>query len=229
MAAAVRLDTHGPVTTITLDDGKVNALSPATFAAIGDALDEAERAGTVVVLAGRAGVFSAGFDLSVLRGDDPRAAVAMVRDGFELAARLLTFPTPVVAACTGHAIAMGAFTLLSADYRIGADGSFTIAANEVAIGLTVPYAGVEVCRQRLTPAAFNRAVVLAEPFSPADAVTAGFLDRVVAPDEVVPAAQALARSLAALDLDAHAATKLRVRAEALAAIRAGIDAELVGA
>ncbi len=166
------------VATITMDDGKVNVLSPHMLGELNAALDRAEADGAAVVLSGRSGVFSAGFDLAVLRAGGP-AAAAMLRSGFQLAARLLAFPAPVLAVCSGHAVAMGVFLLLSADYRIGAAGPFRITANEVAIGLTMPGAAIELCAARLTPAAFSRAVTLAEVYSPAEAAAAGFLDRVV--------------------------------------------------
>jgi enoyl-CoA hydratase len=212
------------IATITIDDGKVNVLSSAVLVELNAALDQAERDGAVVILAGRDGVFSAGFDLPVLRGGGP-GALAMLRAGFELAARLLAFPRPVVIGCTGHAVAMGVFLLLCGDYRVGASGPYQITANEVAIGLTMPRAAVEICRQRLTPAHFNRAVVLAEKFGPADAVAAGFLDRTVPAARVPEAARGVAAQAAALDRRAHEATKRRARAQALGALRSAIDAD----
>jgi enoyl-CoA hydratase len=212
------------IATITIDDGKVNALSLAVLAGLDAALDQAERDGAVVILAGRDGVFSAGFDLPVLRGGGPDAR-AMLRAGFELAARLLAFPRPVVIACTGHAVAMGVFLLLCGDYRVGATGPYKITANEVAIGLTMPRAAVEICRQRLTPAHFNRAVVLAEAFAPADAVAAGFLDRTVPAPSLPEVARGVAAQAATLDRRAHEATKRRARAHALGAVRSAIDAD----
>jgi enoyl-CoA hydratase len=209
--------------TITMDDGKVNALSPDMLAGINAALDQAEADGKVVVLTGRPGILSAGFDLRVLQARDQQAA-AMVRGGFELAARILAFPQPVVIACPGHAVAMGSFLLLSADYRIGAAGPYKITANEVAIGMTMPLAAIEICRQRLTTAHLTRVIALAEVFAPDDAAAAGFLDRVVPAGELAEAAAAAAARLGALDRTAHAATKLRLRAGALAAIRADIEA-----
>ncbi len=113
--------------------------------------------------------------------------------------------------------------LLSGDYRVGAAGPYKITANEVAIGLTMPRPAVEICRQRLAPAHFSRAVVNAEVYAPDAAVGAGFLDRVVGGAQLADAARDVARQLRTLDLDAHAATKLRAREEALAAIQAGID------
>jgi len=224
MGTLVSYQREDAMVIITMDDGKVNVLSLQMLAELNAALDRAERDRAVVVLAGRDGVFSAGFDLPVLRAGGPDA-LAMLRAGFELAARVLAFPLPVTVACTGHAIAMGVFLLLSGDYRIGADGPYKITANEVAIGLTMPRAAVEICRQRLAPAQFNRAVILAEVFPPADAVAAGFLDRIDAPSTVRDTARAAAATMATLDLDAHGATKLRAREQALTALRAAIEAD----
>jgi len=222
MTALVTYQLDDSVATITMDDGKVNVLSPLMLADLGAALDRAEADRAVVVLSGRPGVFSAGFDLPVLMSGGP-AAEDMLRSGFELAERILSFPAPVLVACTGHAVAMGLFLLLSADYRIGSAGPYKFTANEVAIGLVMPQAAVEICRQRLGPAHLTRVLVLAEVFSPDDAVAAGILDRVLPESQLRPAARAAADGLARLDLAAHAATKLRVRHRALTALRGAIE------
>ena len=224
MQTAVSYRLEDSIATITMDDGKVNALSPAMLGELDAALDRAEADRAVVLLSGRPGIFSAGFDLRVLNAGGPESA-AMLCAGFALAERLLSFPRPVVIACTGHAVAMGVFLLLSGDYRVGAAGPYTFAANEVAIGLTIPRAAVEILRQRLTPAHFSRAAVLAEPFSPADAVQAGFLDRVVSAADLHTVARGTAERVAALDMDAHLAAKLRARQHTLNAVRAAIDAD----
>ncbi|MGH8323497.1 MAG: crotonase/enoyl-CoA hydratase family protein [Steroidobacteraceae bacterium] len=212
------------VATITMDDGKVNVMSIAMLSALNAALDSATADRAVVVLTGRPGVFSGGFDLKVLGAGGPDAQ-KMLRMGFELAYRILSFPTPVVVACTGHAIAMGVFLVLAADYRLGAEGPFKIGANEVAIGMTMPHFGVEMCRQRLAPAHFNRAVMFAEMFAPADALTAGFLDRVVPPADLPNEAQKLAAAMTKLNPAVFTATKQRVREQAVTAVRAAIDAD----
>jgi enoyl-CoA hydratase len=212
------------IATITMDDGKMNALSPTMFAELNAALDRAKADRAAVVLSGRAGVFSAGFDLRVLRAGGPDS-VQMVRTGFELAERILAFPAPVVVACTGHAIAMGVFLVLAGDYRVGTTGAFKVGANEVAIGIVMPHFGVEMCRQRLAPAHFHRAVINAEIYTPEDAVSAGFLDRVVSAGEVQEVARGVAGQLAKLDLHVYSATKLRAREHALKAVRAAIEAD----
>jgi enoyl-CoA hydratase len=165
----VRYEHEEGVATITLDDGKVNVLSPDMLRAIHRALDRAEADGAVVLLRGRPGRFSGGFDLPLLQSGAPEG-IAMVRDGFVLAERLLALPLPVVTACTGHAVAMGLFLLLCGDQIVGIEGDYKLIANEVAIGLTLPFAAIEIVRHRLTPAAAHRAIVLSEAFPPASAV-----------------------------------------------------------
>jgi enoyl-CoA hydratase len=223
MSALVHYDLSDRIASVTMDDGKVNALSNAMLAELGAALDRAEADGAVVLLSGRPGVFSAGFDLGVLRAGGPDAD-RMVLAAFELAVRLLSFPSPVLIACTGHALAMGMLLLLAADLRVGAAGDHKLGLNEVAIGIVMPEFGIEMCRQRLTPAYANRAVVNAEIFTPDEALAGGVLDGVVAPDELARVARERAAELARLDPAVHTATKLRARADALVAIRAAIEA-----
>ncbi len=224
MGSLVSYQLQDGVATITMDDGKVNALSLAMLGEINAALDRAEADEAVVVLTGRPGRFSGGFDLGVINAGGTDAA-DMLNAGFELAERLLSFPRPVVVASTGHTIAMGAFLLLSGDYRIGVRGAFKIVANEVAIGMTMPATAIQICRQRLAPAHFERVVLLAEVYSPDDAVAAGFLDRVVEESELQQVAAEHAQALTALDANAHRYSKLRARREMLAALRSAIEAD----
>lgn len=213
------------VSTIAMDDGKVNAMSVAMMQELNAALDQAEKDRSVVILTGRDGVLSGGFDLAVFKqGMVPLKE--MLRIGANLLVRLLSFPLPIVTACSGHAIAMGSFLLMTTDVRIGADGRFKIGMNEVAIGMTLPYFAVEIARYRLPPAYFNRAAILAEMYSPQEAISPGFLDRVVSSDQLLETARETAAALAKLDMPAHAATKLRVRGPLLEALEQAITSEL---
>ena len=224
MGNAVSYERDGNVSTIVIDDGKANAMSVPTMTEINAALDQAREDRTVVVLTGREGLFSAGFDLAVFK-QGPGPLGEMLRTGGELNARILSFPQPIIAACTGHAIAMGSFLLLSSDYRVGADGPFRIGMNEVAIGLTVPHFALEVAKQRIPVNALTRAALLAEMFSPKDAATVGFLDTVVPPEDVLPVALERARAVSELDMAAHQETKKRVRGSIAAAVREATHAE----
>lgn len=209
------------IATVTMDDGKANVLSSAMLAELNDAFDRARSDNAVVVLAGREGMFSGGFDLKEM-GAGGEAAVALVKKGFLLSERVLSFPRPVVMAAPGHAIAMGLFLLLSGDYRIGARGVFKYQANEVAIGLPIPRAAVEVCRARLTAPAFQRAIPLAEVFSPEDGLASGIVDRLAEPKDLSSEARAVAEGFAKLNATAHTVSKERVREAELGALRAAI-------
>jgi enoyl-CoA hydratase len=226
MSDLTTYELDGQIATITMDDGKVNAFSIAMLQALHAALDRAEQDDAVVLLTGREGYFSAGFDLKVFASGDVERVVEMLRLGATLTERILSFKTPVLAACNGHAVAAGAFVLLAADLRIGTEGPFRLGLNEVQIGLTMPWFAIELARQRLQPAAFSRAVVNAHMYGPGEALTAGFLDRAVDRNELRAASLEGAAELAGLNAAAHTATKLRARQGSLAAIRSAIETEL---
>ncbi|MFW3895990.1 crotonase/enoyl-CoA hydratase family protein [Pseudomonas putida] len=198
------------IATLTLNNGKVNAISPDVIAAFNSALDRAKEDRAVVIVTGQPGILSGGYDLKVMTSS-PQAAMALVTAGSTLARRLLSHPYPIIVACPGHAVAKGAFLLLSADYRIGVEGPFSIGLNEVQIGMTMHHAGIELARDRLGKAAFHRSVINGEMFDPAGAVEAGFLDKVVPAEQLAETALAAARQLKKINMNAHKNTKLKVR------------------
>jgi enoyl-CoA hydratase len=219
---------EGNVATIWIDDGKRNALSPEVLRGIYAALDRAESDHAVVVLTGREGVFSAGFDLNVMRRGGAKA-IGMLRSGYALTARVMAYPHPVIAACNGHSFAMGVFLMLAADYVIGSRGGFRISANEVAIGLTMPRVAAAMLNHRLDPAAYQRAVTLSEEFDPESALDAGFFDELVEPGDLSARAEALADKFRSLDARAHAASKRRIRASLIRKIRFSLPLDLLDA
>ena len=227
MTAPVTYTLTDGVAVITMDDGKANAVSPTLQAGLNAALDQAEKDKAPVVLTGRPGILSAGFDLKILAASG-QPAVDMLNGGIELAIRLLSFPTPIIAACPGHAIAMGVFFLESCDYRIGVKGNYRYTANEVAIGMTMPFSTIEILRHRITPAALSRSVLMAEVFTPENAVETGFLDLVVEESELLDTAMNLAKSYLALNMDAHNHSKKRLRAEVITAMRDGLAKDYAG-
>ncbi|MGB1557134.1 MAG: crotonase/enoyl-CoA hydratase family protein [Oceanococcaceae bacterium] len=224
----VRYEYKDGIAVITLDDGKRNALPPAMFKGIYSALRQAEKDQAIVILTGREGVFSAGYDLKVMKAGNADT-LRMLRAGYSLTARMLEFPYPIIAACNGHCFAMGVFMMLSADYIIGSQGDFQISANEVAIGLTMPRVPCTVLRQRLNPGAFQRAVLLSESFSPEAALQAGFFDALSTPAELMSLAQAKAEDLKKLDMRAHADSKRRIRSKQISTIRRQVPLDLVEA
>ena len=216
------------VATIRIDDGKRNALSPQLLREIYQALDQAESDSASVILTGRESVFSAGFDLNVMKRGGINA-LRMLRAGYALTARVLAYPYPFIVACNGHSLAMGVFLMLSADYVIGSQGDFKIAANEVAIGMTMPRVAAAVLRNRLTPSAYQRAVTVAAYFDVESARDAGFFDELIAPEDLTSRAEACADAFKELDPQAHKVSKRRVRAALIRKIRFSIPLDLLDA
>jgi len=210
------------IATLTLNNGKVNAISPAMVTAFNACLDQAEADRAIVIITGQPGILSGGYDLKVMTSG-PENAINLVASGSALARRMLAHPYPIIVACPGHAIAKGAFLLLSADYRIGAEGSFNIGLNEVLIGMTMHHAGIELAKDRLTKPTFQRSVINGELFNPQGAMVAGFLDQVVAPEQLMDTALNVASLMKKINMTAHRNTKLKVRKALLAALDTAIE------
>lgn len=211
MTDLVNYQLNDGVATITISNGKANALSHEVFEALNTALDRAEQDKAVVILTGQPGIFSGGYDLKEMQ-KGPKEATALVTVGSKFTRRLSAFPFPVISACSGHAIAKGAFVMLSVDYRIGIQGSFKLGLNEVAIGMTMHHAGLEIARHRLVPSHFYRSVVNAEIYNPDGAIEAGFLDEAVEPDALMARANEVAQQFKQLNMKAHAQTKVKAKA-----------------
>ena len=206
---------------LTFDDGKANVIGNAFMDAMIDGLSRAQQEAVAVVITGRTGLLSGGFDLKEIE-KGAEAVKAMMKKGSNMFYRLFSHPQPLIIACTGHAIAAGAFLLLTADNRIGAAGSFKIGLNETSIGSTFPVFAIQFARTRLTPAYLTRSFVQSEVFSPEEAMAAGFLDEVQPPESVMDTAMELAQRLGKLPATAYAQNKLDIRKPAIDAIRASL-------
>jgi enoyl-CoA hydratase len=210
------------IATLTLSNGKVNAISPDVIAAFNAALDQAVQDRAIVIITGQPGILSGGYDLKVMTSSAENA-INLVAAGSTLARRMLAHPFPIIVACSGHAVAKGAFILLSADYRIGVEGPFSIGLNEVLIGMTMHNVGIELARDRLRKSAFQRSVINGEMFDPAGALKAGFLDKLVAPEALLASAQAVAQQMKKINMTAHKNTKWKVRKGLLDTLDAAIE------
>jgi enoyl-CoA hydratase len=193
----------------TIDDGKVNALSTEVIDGLRSALALASERGQPLIVTGREGYYSAGFDLAVIHGEDKSLAAALLSNGGHLYREVVEAPVPVVASCTGHAIAGGALLLLCADYRIGRAGAYRLGLNEVTFGMALPSLVVAIARHRLENRYLTVATMFAQLASPERAMAMGYLDEVV--DDPLPRACEFAASIAALPARAFATTKRRVR------------------
>ena len=228
MADAPALPTYrldGDVAVITHDDGKANVVGPATLDALHTAFERAAGEARAIVLTGREGRFSAGFDLSVMT-ESEEAMRSLVADGAELLCTMYEHPLPIISASTGHALAMGALFLLASDIRVGADGPFKVGLTEVAIGMPLPIFVIELARDRLSSAQLTRATLGAEVYDPTGAVEAGYLDRVVPAPQLMDAALDEARLLGGYRSGAFARSKRLARTAVVERIRATTAADV---
>jgi enoyl-CoA hydratase len=215
------------VAVIRFDDGKVNVISRRSANLLAEAHDRvaSDKDIRAVVLAGRAGQFSAGFDLDALMtGGPPRQD--LVRTGWDMLMRYFTLPVPLVIACTGNAIAAGAALLLTGDVRLAADGDFAIGFNEAAIGLPLPGLLLMLARDRLAPDAFDEATTGARMHSPPEAAAAGFVHRVVPAEHVITTAITEAARLAKLPAEAFGNEKQARIVERKARIQGQLQEDL---
>ncbi len=221
----VRFQLSEDVAHITMDDGKANALSHAMIDALNAAFERARDDASAVLLSGREGTFCAGFHLGTLLSG-PEAARKLLTAGAELFMSVYEFPLPVVMACTGHALAGGALLLATGDTRLGVPGEFKIGLNEVQNGMPVPILAHRLAKDRLDPREVVPAVIQAKIYNPEEAAEAGWLDRVVALDELEAASTAEAERLAALPGSAYAASKTSLRRESIDHIRATLQEDI---
>ncbi|WP_395344183.1 crotonase/enoyl-CoA hydratase family protein [Ningiella sp. W23] len=225
MTNTVSYTLHDNVATIAMDDGKANALSTEMIVQLNAAFDKAQEDEAIVVITGRDGVFSGGFNLKEMQKGQ-QEAIALTAKGSKLARRILAFPKPVIALASGHSIAMGAFLLLACDYRMIADGEYKVGLNETLIGMTMHNFGIELARFRLPNHYFNRCVINAEIFDAKGAVDAGFVDRTVPQEQMAGAAAMAGKLFSQLDMTAFRNTKLRSRKDAFAILDQAIEDDL---
>ena len=218
------IDIQNDIALIRMDDGKANAINFEMVAAVNAALDKAEAEAKAIVLAGREGRFSGGFDLKAFASLGPDGVYKLLDAGAQLLLRLYGGPLPVVAACTGHAIAMGVFILNACDTRVGAGGDYKIGANEAITGMNLPIFAMELARDRLSPQHLTRAMVQGFIYNPEGAVEAGYLDMLTEADKVEAKAMAVAGQLAQLPGKAYAWNKKSIRKGTLDRIRASLGA-----
>ena len=223
MSDPVTYELSDGVAVVLFDDGKANLFSVNNMLALHGALDRAEKEAGALLVQGRPGLFSAGFDLNVARGRDTKAIVKMAYEGSRAAFRIFDFPIPTVAAITGHALAMGAITACCFDLRIAAEGAFQIGVNEARLPSIFPDWALPPLNHRLAPTHRVRALAHGELYSPQEAVAAGFVDQVVPSAELPSAAMERAKELAKLDSGTHAAIKRQMRRDAIEQMRQAVE------
>ncbi|MEE2787460.1 MAG: crotonase/enoyl-CoA hydratase family protein [Myxococcota bacterium] len=213
------------VAIIQMDDGKANALSYPMLDALDEALDRAQAEADAVVIVGREGRFSAGFDLKTMTAS-AEDAIQLLTRGAALYTRLYGLPIPLVMACSGHAIAGGALLLLCGDVRFGIDAQVKVGLNELNIGMPLPVLAIELAEKRLKPEALTQATLCARMYGPHEAVTVGYLDHVVPPAQLIDAAVETAGQLTQFNRKAFAETKQRLRGRSIQYIQSTLDGDM---
>lgn len=203
----VTLDTKDNISIITIDDGKANVFSSTMIEDFNKCLDQVPRDNGALIIKGRDGILSGGFDLKIISSGDMKAIHEMTLSGFRLLSRILSFPRPVIAACTGHAIALGTFMLCCCDYRIGAKGDFMIGANEMRTNMVIPIPILELIKFRVSQRHKYRAILGAEMYSIDAAVEAGLMDKAVEEKKLMEEALLKAEDLAAMGHPSYSLTK----------------------
>ena len=228
MTELIRYESSNGIATITLQNGKANALSTPLFVELNAAFDKAEQNGEVVILTSDLHLLSGGFDLKEMKAGGPDAIKALVSTGSKFTIRMLNFPLPIIVAVPGHAIAKGAFITMCADYGIGVEGDFKIGLNETAIGMTMHHVGIQLAVACLDNRFAHRSIFNAEIYDPQTAMQAGFIDRVVAPEALQATASQVAENFKKLDLNAFAGTKQRARKQLIAELEEAVELDLQG-
>lgn len=217
---SITLSIADDIATIKLDDGRANAIDPTWLDDFLNKFTEAERGAKAIIIAGREGVFSGGFNLKWMPTATAEELGGLLETANKLVIRVYGSERPVVAACTGHAIAMGLFLLLCCDTRIGAQGEFKFGANETMNGMNLPVFAREMMLARFDPRKLTLLGIQSYMFGPEEAVEFGALDQIVPADQVLDSAHAAARMLAQLPGGAHGVNKQALRKATLDRIAA---------
>ena len=201
------IETKDDISIITLNDGKANVFSSQMTQDINYCLDKVSNEKGCLIITGKEGMFSAGFDLKTLQGGDVKLIQEMTLTGFKLLSRIFSFPRPVIAACSGHGIALGTFLLCCCDYRIGIKGDFMLGANEMRTNMVIPPPILELIKFRVAQSHKYRAVLGAEMYSLSDGKNAGLIDEIVEPEDLLRTAMEKAMDLATMGHPSYSLTK----------------------
>jgi enoyl-CoA hydratase len=206
------------ISILTLNDGKANVFSAEMSKQVNECLDQVETEKGCLIITGKEGMFSAGLDLKTIQSGDVDKIMEMSTNAFKLLARIFSFPRPVIAACTGHGIALGTFLLCCCDYRIGVKGDFMLGANEMRTNMVIPIPILELIKFRVNNSHKYRAVLGAEMYTLEQAIEAGLIDEVVDPKDIMKAAKEKAKDLQTMGHPSYSITKELFIAEPMSKI-----------
>ena len=206
----VRVERLGDRVVATLDRPLTrNAIDLATIDALHALCAELEQDPRTLVLTGAGGVFASGADIAELR--ERRAADARQGINTHAFSRIAALPMPVIAAIDGYALGGGAELAYAADLRIGTPRT-RIGNPETGLAI-IPAAGATWRLAHIVGQARAAELLLTGRILGADEALAwGLVSSLHEPDELLPAAHALADRIAAADQLAIRHTKTALHA-----------------
>ena len=182
------------VAVVTLNNGKVNALSGAVVAALHEIADDltADPPGAVVVTGGDR-IFAAGADISEFGGPEEAADItARIHASLDA---LAAVPRFVIAAVSGYALGGGCELSLACDYRIAGERA-VFGQPEILLGTIPGGGGTQRLARQVGPSRAKELSITGRQVKADEALRIGLADEVVASDELHERALALAAECA---------------------------------
>jgi enoyl-CoA hydratase/carnithine racemase len=197
MPDLITLETRGPACIVTLRrPAKLNAISNAMERELCDAIASDElRAASVVVFTGGPDVFSAGADVTEMRGQDLAAIVDYYRGTGDFAERIADLPQPTLSAISGWCLGGGLELALATDFRIAHPGA-VFGLPEVEIGIVPSSGGTYRLVSLLGPARAKEMILLRDRIDAAEALRLGLVTELA--DDALQRSLQLAERLASL-------------------------------
>ena len=196
----IRWTVDGPVATVVLERPEVrNAVDGPTATALREAFlaADADPQVSVIVLHGAGGTFCAGADLGAVADPERRHELEPSGGGSgPMGPTRLELRKPVIAAVAGHAVAGGLELALLADVRIAEpDAVFGVFCRRWGVPL-IDGGTVRLPRVVGQGRAMDM-ILTGRPVDAQEAFAIGLVNRLVGPGESLPAAQQMAREIAA--------------------------------
>lgn len=218
---AVRSRVIDGLSYVTLARERGNAIDESLLDGLTEAIQRAEedRAVEGVLLGAEGKLFSPGLDLVALVGLD-RAAMRRFMSRFAAAVlQLYTFPKPMVAALSGHALAGGMILALTADWRILREDAL-VGLNELKVGVPLPFGVTMILREAGLGPRLEEVALFGRNYRGAEGVAAGLVHEVHAGDGFEAFCVDRLREMTSKDARAFSVTKRYLRSRTVERIRA---------
>lgn len=133
------LSKKGNYAILQLNRGKGNAIGIAMMNEIITVFKELKEDDGVhgVILTGHGNIFSVGLDVKELLTGNKEETNVFFNTFGKMVVKMATFPKLLISAINGHSPAGGCVMAICSDYRVMADGAFTIGLNEVPVGIMI--------------------------------------------------------------------------------------------